>query len=221
MKTADNLIQCKGTFMWLYKPIENRQNTTHTGVRSCACTLEHTHDVHTRAYTQSNTQCTVCNSFKDWSCVFMFRDITHTHTSNESHTLKPVQRESIFSIWGDFANSLSLTWLTLSGPKASGPRVHAPNQPRNAGSWFKGPTMLFPEPHRGFSENKSPNENTCAAFILISLDAGTHVITIFCFNQEPFRTHKCWQLKKYFDSISCKWAIFVTDERSHQTACSH
>ena len=29
MKKADNLIQATETFMWLYKPVENRQITTH------------------------------------------------------------------------------------------------------------------------------------------------------------------------------------------------
>lgn len=168
------------------------------------------------AHTHFDTHYTVCNSFKDWSH-------THTHASNESHTLKRVQRETIFSIWGHWANSLSFSWLIVSEPKTAA-HVYstciAPTE--ECCELFEGPSMFFPEPHRGFSENKNSNENTCTGFRLILLDTHIHVITIFCFNQELFRTYRCRQLKHYFDSIHfCKRAIFLTDEYSHETTCSY
>lgn len=147
MKKADNLIERKETFMWLYKPIENKQNTAHTGIRACAYTLNTRRRINTPTPT---TQ--VCNSFKDWSCVFMFwRHYTHIKWVPYAET----GSEKLFLVSEDI---LLIHWASLDSYR-QGPKqrpTHTLNVPtEECCELFKGPAMLFPEPHRGFSENKA------------------------------------------------------------------
>lgn len=116
----------------------------------------HTHNVHMHAHAHSSTHYTVCSPLKDWSCVFMFlRHYTHIHT----HQMSPIRwnkfREKLFLVSEDI---LLIHWVSLDsycqGPERPPTRTRSvPTE--ECCALFKGPATLFPEPHRGFSENKA------------------------------------------------------------------
>lgn len=80
-----------------------------------------------------DTSYTVCNSFKDSSCVFYVRetfgDVLHTHTCIKwvPYAERSSETEAIFSIWGHWANS------ARPASCCQGPRVHTSHRMRNAG----------------------------------------------------------------------------------------
>lgn len=133
----------------------------HTHRRTCQCmnSYTHTHIMSTCMHVHTpNTHYTVSNSFMDWSSVFMFwRHYTRTHT--HTHQMSPIRwnkfREKLFLVSEDILliHPASLDSYCQGRKQRPTHTYTAPTE--ECCELFKGPAMLFPEPHRGFSENKA------------------------------------------------------------------
>ena len=118
--------------MWLYKPIENKQITTHKGA-------------HTSVYAHT------LQPFLHFIQVFHGLIVCFhvLDTSNKSHALKQVQRK-LFLVSED-----TLLIHPASADSYGRPTLTHIEPTEECCQLFKEPAMHFPEPHRGFGENKA------------------------------------------------------------------
>lgn len=126
--------------------------------------------------------------YTGWSALIICCPVAFTHTSNESHTLKPVQRETIFRVWElFFVNSPSFSWMThpVEAPEQRPGRVRRTTSGMQSDVWRPGEALNGTA--QGLQSKQSPNENRCTGFTSFSLDSRAHVVAAFSSDHGPLR----------------------------------
>lgn len=155
IKRSRKSSQCSDTFMWLLKPINS---SSHTG--ACACTLKHALKVCVHARTHSNIHS--LQLFQGLIKSFHLRKTLNTTIKSIVHAKKSSKRLFLVSEDSVLIHRTPLDSCCQS-PKQRH-HMYALYQRRNAASGLRGPSMFFPEPHRGFSENTQTKTHALTSY---------------------------------------------------------
>lgn len=194
---------CGDTFMWLYKPIENRtEYHTHTQTHTLW------HSLHSLQLFQRLIMC------------FHVVETSHTHTYQMSPICWRVQRESIFSVWGHCVNPPSFSGLVLSKPEAAAHVYkHRTHWGMLGAVW--GPLDVLSRTAQGLRWKQKPKWKHMRWFwINLTRHLYPCYYHILLQSRALLNAAVLTATKLFSFFFSCpRRATFLTDEFSHKAAC--